>query len=90
MVGSAPSGEAALKCIDNFHPDIVLMDIVLAGAMRGTEAARHIWNRWRVPVVYLTAFSDAVVLEEIKGSEPYGYILKPLSRNRCTPFFNSR
>ena len=77
VVGSAPSGEAALECIDNFHPDIVLMDIVLAGAMRGTEAARLIWNHWRIPVVYLTAFSDAVVLEEIKGSEPYGYILKP-------------
>jgi len=77
VVGSAPSGEAALECIDNLHPDIVLMDIVLAGSMRGTEAARQIWKRWRVPVVYLTAFSDAVVLEEIKGSEPYGYILKP-------------
>jgi CheY-like chemotaxis protein len=77
VVGSAPSGEAAVECIDNFHPDIVLMDIVLAGSMRGTEAAQLIWNRWRIPVVYLTAFSDAVVLEEIKGSEPYGYILKP-------------
>jgi len=77
VLGSAASGEAALEAVETLHPDIVLMDIVLAGAMRGTDAARQIWNRWRIPVVYLTAFSDAVVLEDIKGSEPYGYILKP-------------
>jgi signal transduction histidine kinase/DNA-binding NarL/FixJ family response regulator len=77
VLGSAASGETALEAVETLHPDIVLMDIVLAGAMRGTEAARHIWSRWRIPVVYLTAFSDAVVLEDIKGSEPYGYILKP-------------
>ena len=28
-------------------------------------------------MVYLTAFSDALILEDVKGSEPYGYILKP-------------
>ncbi len=75
--GSASTGEAALEHVERARPDLVLMDIVLAGPMRGTEAARRIWDRWRVPVVYLTAFSDAIVLEDIKGSEPYGYILKP-------------
>ena len=77
VLGSAASGEAALLMMEQTRPDIVLMDIVLAGAMRGTEVARRAWNRWHVPVVYLTAFSDAVVLEDIKDSEPYGYLLKP-------------
>ena len=77
VLGSASSGEAALLMVEEHRPDIVLMDIVLAGAIRGTEVARRLWNRWRIPVVYLTAFSDAVVLEDIKESEPYGYILKP-------------
>jgi len=77
VLGSAPSGEAAIESVESLHPDLVLMDIVLAGPMRGTDAARQIWQRWQIPVVYLTAFSDAVVLEDIKGTEPYGYILKP-------------
>ena len=77
VVASAGSGEAALEYVEELQPDLVLMDIVLAGRMRGTEAAREIWERWRTPVVYLTAFSDSMVLEDIKGSEPYGYILKP-------------
>jgi len=75
--GTTSTGEAALESVEKTRPDLVLMDIMLAGPMRGTEAARRIWDRWRVPVVYLTAFSDAIVLEDIKGSEPYGYILKP-------------
>jgi len=75
--GSAASGEAAIAAVERLHPDLVLMDIALAGPMRGTEAARRIWERWHIPVVYLTAFSDAVVLEEMRGAEPYGYILKP-------------
>lgn len=77
VVGSAASGEAALQQVEQHKPDMVLMDIVLAGAMRGTEVARRIWSGWRIPVVYLTAFSDALILEDVKGSEPYGYVLKP-------------
>lgn len=77
VVGSAASGEAALQQVEELKPDMVLMDIVLAGAMRGTEVARRIWSKWRIPVVYLTAYSDALILEDVKGSEPYGYILKP-------------
>jgi two-component system, response regulator PdtaR len=50
---------------------------VLAGTMRGTDVARSIWSKWRIPVVYVTAFSDASILEDVKGSEPYGFILKP-------------
>jgi len=75
--GSAASGEAAIDAVERLHPDLVLMDIALAGAMRGTEAAKRIWQRWHIPVVYLTAFSDAVVLEDVRGAEPYGYVLKP-------------
>lgn len=77
VVGSAASGEAALRQIEESQPDIVLMDIVLAGTMRGTEVARRIWTEWQIPVVYLTAFSDPMILEDVKGSEPYGYVLKP-------------
>lgn len=77
VVGSVDSGEAVLEAVQELKPDIVLMDIVLSGQMRGADVARRIWSGWRIPVVYLTAFSDALVLEDVKGSDPYGYILKP-------------
>jgi signal transduction histidine kinase len=77
VVGSTGTGEGALNAAEKLRPDLVLMDIVLSGAMKGTEAAQTIWRRWKSPIVYLTAFSDAMVMEEMKGTEAYGYVLKP-------------
>ena len=53
------------------------MDIRLAGAMSGVEAARRIWREWQVPIVYVTAYSDAPTLDEVNGRECYGFVAKP-------------
>lgn len=77
VVGSCPSGEQALEIVERLSPDLVLMDIHLAGHPDGIEAAREIRVRYRIPVVFLTAYSEDATLERAKLVEPYGYILKP-------------
>jgi len=77
VVACVGSGEAAVEVAASTLPEVVLMDIHLAGSMRGTEAARLIWERLQVPVVYVTAYADAATLDEIKATEHYGYIVKP-------------
>jgi len=72
-----PSGEEALKNAKEDNPDLVLMDIVLEGEMNGTKAAEHIRKQYNIPVVYLTAYADEILLERAKVTEPYGYIIKP-------------
>src|SRR4051794_31446301 len=62
----ASTGEQAIQLIEQRRPDLVLMDIVLAGAMKGTEAAKLIRERFQTPVIYLTAYSDSATIEEIK------------------------
>jgi CheY-like chemotaxis protein len=52
------SGEAALACLEEIHPDLVLMDIHLAGKMDGIATAQRVRERMDVPIVYLTAHSD--------------------------------
>ena len=71
------SAEAALARMERETPDLVLMDIALAGKLDGLEAARLIRERWGIPVVIASAHSDTQRLEQAKLSEPYGYILKP-------------
>ncbi|HOO70829.1 MAG TPA: response regulator [Spirochaetota bacterium] len=73
------SGEQALKQIAANKPDLILMDIVLEGAMDGIEAATYIKENLDIPVVYITSSSDRDTLERAKKSEPYGYIIKPIS-----------
>jgi chemotaxis response regulator CheB len=77
VVGSVSSGEEALQKVPASPPDVVLMDICLEGNMSGIEAARRLWERYQIPVVYLTAYADEETLDAVKTSNPYGYIVKP-------------
>lgn len=70
-------GDAAVEKAGEMRPDLVLMDIKLAGGMDGIEAAEQIHSRFDIPVVYLTAFADDETLRRAKITEPFGYILKP-------------
>jgi two-component system, response regulator PdtaR len=75
--GIARSGETALETLAVARPDLVLMDIHLAGAMDGIETSEQIRQQYSIPVVFLTAFADDANLERAKVTEPFGYILKP-------------
>ncbi|MBV9085430.1 MAG: response regulator [Acidobacteriaceae bacterium] len=52
MCGSVTSAEEAIVLAAEANPDLILMDIRLGGKMDGIEAARRIWERLRVPVVF--------------------------------------
>jgi CheY-like chemotaxis protein len=77
ITGIARSGESALESLDTTHPDVVLMDIHLAGTLDGIDTANRIRILYNIPVIFLTAHADATTLERAKITEPYGYILKP-------------
>lgn len=70
------SGEDAVKKAGEIRPDLVLMDIQLEGEMDGIKAAERIRERYGMPVIYLTAYSDANTVQRAKITEPSGYILK--------------
>ncbi|MBN1501771.1 MAG: response regulator [Spirochaetes bacterium] len=70
------SGEV-IKMIIDTHPDVVLMDVNIDGDSDGIELAEIIMDRYNIPVIYVTSFSDAETLRRTKNTHPYGYILKP-------------
>jgi PAS domain S-box-containing protein len=77
VTGVADRGDAALTLAAANRPDLVLMDIQLKGGTDGIATAETIRERWRIPVIYLTAFSDTSTLQRAKITEPFGYIIKP-------------
>ena len=79
VVGSCDQGEQVADLVTRYEPDLILMDIKLAGRMDGIEAAQQIHSIRDVPVVFLTAHSDERTLQRAKLSDPYGYIVKPFS-----------
>jgi diguanylate cyclase (GGDEF)-like protein/PAS domain S-box-containing protein len=80
-------GYRVCGCVDNArdaiararaeHPDLILMDIVLKGEMDGIAAASLIGTELRIPVLFLTAYSDDQTVERAANAWPYGYLTKP-------------
>ena len=82
VVSTAYSGEEAVEKVEEVHPDLVLMDIVLAGAMDGIQAAEKITALFGTPVVYLTSYADDKTFGRAKLTGPSGYILKPVEKKQ--------
>jgi PAS domain S-box-containing protein len=77
VVDFAISGAEAIRAATTSRPDLVLMDIRLAGGIDGITAGAEIYDRLNIPVVYLTAHADDRTLERATQTNPFGYILKP-------------
>jgi PAS domain S-box-containing protein len=73
------SGEDAIRAAAESSPDLILMDISLAGPMTGIEAADVIRKTHAIPIIFLTAHADDVTLGRAKRTEPFGYLPKPCS-----------
>ena len=81
-VSTAIDGERALKRLQHYQPDLILLDISMPG-IDGFETCRRIKadrNTRHIPVIFLTALSDTV--NKVKGLELGGvdYITKPFDQ----------
>ncbi len=72
-----PSGEKALEVAQEITPDIVLMDIMLAGELDGIDTATKLRAMHDIPIIYLTSFTDPSLLQRAQLTGPFGYVLKP-------------
>jgi PAS domain S-box-containing protein len=79
-IAVADSGEAALKTLSTFHPDLIFMDIKMP-QMDGIELLRRIKGTDpSIEVVMITAYAS---LETVKNALTHGafeYLIKPFSR----------
>jgi CheY-like chemotaxis protein len=75
------SGEDAIQSVKMSQPDVILMDIRLAGKMSGIDAARRIRKTVDIPVVFLTAHSEKEQLAAIQKIDLSSFIVKPFSED---------
>jgi CheY-like chemotaxis protein len=85
VVGSATAGPQAIELNAASRPDLVLMDIELAGEMDGIDAAHSIRAGTGTPIVFLTSHTHRGVLARARTVEPHGYLLKPLDPRALRP-----
>ncbi|HXS90709.1 MAG TPA: ATP-binding protein [Steroidobacteraceae bacterium] len=77
VAGTATRGEEAIDLARRLHPQLILMDVGLAGQIDGIAAAEAIRDEHDVPVVFLTSHADEDTLQRATHADPSAYLVKP-------------
>ena len=81
MVGEADKGETAVQLCAQLHPDVVLMDMVMAD-MDGAAATRLIRKQFpETQVIALTSFKDEILVQSALQAGAISFLLKDVSAN---------
>ena len=76
-VAIADSLIGTMVVLEEFKPELALLDVRLNGKMEGIEVAKYLNNHHPIPYLYITAHSDEAVLSSILETKPSAYISKP-------------
>jgi len=81
VVAVCDNAEQAKNKIQTHNPDVLIIDISLQSSNDGIELAKSIKEKYNIPFIYLTSYSDEATINQAKRTEPYGYIVKPFDPN---------
>ncbi len=73
------TGEDAIIIANKDNPDVVIMDINLAGPMNGLKAAGIIKTKHDIPIIFLTGYSDKDITNKAESFEKSICVKKPIS-----------
>lgn len=77
--GIFTNGEDAVEFAKKTLPDVVLMDIRLAGKIDGIQAATEILARGQTSVIFMTGYSDEETRKRASAVAPAAYLVKPFT-----------
>lgn len=83
-----PKGELAVEVALKELPDLILMDIRLAGGMDGIEAAKKIQESKYIPVIFMSAFATDYIVERAKGVTYIDFFEKPINMDMLSPIID--
>jgi len=77
-VAVAPDGGSALELLEEWQPDLVILDIKMPG-LDGFQTLERIRQRSSIPVIMLTAKCDATTLNDALALGADDYVKKPFA-----------
>jgi CheY-like chemotaxis protein len=82
IVGIAVTAEEAVVLAARERPNVVFMDIRLAGVRDGIDAAYEIRERFDIPSIFVTATTDDHTRRRAEVTRPLGFLDKPFTQQR--------
>lgn len=77
----------AMAILQKQRPDIVLIDIYLKGDGNGIDLARKL-DQLSIPFIFISANSNASILQQAIATRPYGFLVKPFSEREIVVALN--
>ncbi len=84
VVAEASNGEEAIGLAQTMEPDLAIMDIRMP-VVDGIEAAVRITQARPIPIILLTAYSEAELVERAVQANIAAYLMKPVSEEDLLP-----
>jgi DNA-binding NarL/FixJ family response regulator/DNA-binding CsgD family transcriptional regulator len=86
VLGTEGKGETAIEAVDALAgagktPDIIIMDITLAGKMDGIEAAKILSEKHQCGIIFLTSMEKVEAFDKTFPIKPYAYVFKPVDND---------
>lgn len=84
VIGEAGDGAQAVEMTREMRPDIAILDIKMP-EMDGIDAAKVISTEALAPVLLLTAYSQADLVERARDAGVFAYLVKPFKEADLMP-----
>jgi response regulator NasT len=84
VVAVAANGRELVEQCRATQPDLVITDIKMP-EMDGIDAAVQIYQERPVPVILISAFHDAELIERAEADHVLGYLVKPIKQADLEP-----
>jgi response regulator NasT len=78
VIGIAGDGATAVAMARTLSPDLVILDVRMPH-LSGLEAAERIHAERPVPIIIVTAYSDAETVQKATSAPVFHYLVKPVS-----------
>ncbi|MET0759914.1 MAG: response regulator [Flavobacterium sp.] len=80
VIGTAMDAAEALDILENNKVEFALLDITIQGEKDGIWIANHLKDNYKIPHVFLTAYTDEITIKNAIATNPYGYLIKPFQK----------
>jgi len=80
LSGIARDAQEAESILDKEKTDIAILDMNIQGSRDGIWIAQLINEKYKIPFIFLTAYSDSQTVQSAVETKPFGYLIKPFNK----------
>lgn len=77
VMENAMDAEETFEILSKEAPDLILLDINLSGGRDGISIAKEINDKYKIPFIFTTSYTDGPTIERAKEVMPLNYLVKP-------------